>query len=595
MTRRITIGTKLLALSVLIAVLTVAVGVSGYWGIRGVAATAARALHDDDAVAQHALRLRADALGLRRWEKEACLAVPDAPQVAAAAQRFEEQRQRMDERLAALARMATSPRDRERLAELTSAIAAYAGGVSGLVARVRAGDLRRPADALDAMALHRDAAQRVEQVAEERAAAASARMEEAKREVAATAAHALWLMSVFVAVAVLGGVGLSVAVARSVTGPLTHLVGMLKDIAEGAGDLTRRVDITSRDEVGDTAYWFNTFIARVHDIMAQVRDAAAHAAAASRQVSGVAGQLASGAQAQASSLEETASSLEEITGTVKQTADNARQADRLAAGSRETAEKGGQVVTTAVAAMDEINRASKRIADIIGTIDEIAFQTNLLALNAAVEAARAGEQGRGFAVVAAEVRNLAQRSATAAKEIKALIHDSVTKVAAGSALVHESGQTLEEIVASVKRVTDIIGEIAAASQEQSGGIDQVNRAVSQMDLVVQANAAQTDALASTAQTLATQASQLQALVGRFELEGGRHAAGPVPAPPAPLPPPLAAPPKPPRRPPPAGTRATATATARTPSPTTASRSSRRWSRCRRWAPGSGSRATAASI
>jgi methyl-accepting chemotaxis protein len=262
-------------------------------------------------------------------------------------------------------------------------------------------------------------------------------------------------------------------------------------------------------------------------------------------VSGVAGQLAGGAQAQASSLEETASSLEQITGTVKQTAENARQADRLAAGSRETAEKGGQVVTTAVTAMDEINRASKRIADIISTIDEIAFQTNLLALNAAVEAARAGEQGRGFAVVAAEVRNLAQRSATAAKEIKALIQDSVTKVDAGSALVHKSGQTLEEIVTSVKRVTDIIGEIAAASQEQSSGIDQVNRAVAQMDLVVQTNAAQTDGLASTAQTLATQAAQLQALVGRFKLDARRP---PVPevAPPAPVVPPVAmAPAKPP--------------------------------------------------
>jgi methyl-accepting chemotaxis protein len=541
MTRRITIGKKLLALSVLIAVLTVAVGVSGYWGISGVAATAARALHDDVAIALHVSRLRADALGLRRWEKEACLAVPDARQVDDAAHRFDEQRQLMNGRLEALARVATSPRDGERLAELTRSVAAYAGGLKAVVARVRTGDLKRPADAIEAMAQHRDVAQRVEQIAEEWATAGSGRMEEAKREVAATASNALWLMSVFVMVAVLGGVGLSVAVARSVTGPLTRLVGMLKDIAEGAGDLTRRLDITSRDEVGDTAYWFNTFIARVHDIMAQVRDAAAHAATASRQVSGVAGQLAGGAQAQASSLEETASSLEQITGTVKQTAENARQADRLAAGSRETAEKGGQVVTTAVAAMDEINRASKRIADIITTIDEIAFQTNLLALNAAVEAARAGEQGRGFAVVAAEVRNLAQRSATAAKEIKALIQDSVTKVDAGSSLVHKSGQTLEEIVTSVKRVTDIIGEIAAASQEQSSGIDQVNRAVAQMDLVVQTNAAQTDGLASTAQALATQAAQLQALVGRFKLDALRPA---TPAPPAPGPlPPAAVPAK----------------------------------------------------
>jgi methyl-accepting chemotaxis protein len=186
-------------------------------------------------------------------------------------------------------------------------------------------------------------------------------------------------------------------------------------------------------------------------------------------------------------------------------------------GSRDTAEKGGQVVTDAVAAMGEINKSSKKIADIITTIDEIAFQTNLLALNAAVEAARAGEQGRGFAVVAAEVRSLAQRSATAAKEIKGLIHDSVQKVQGGSELVNQSGETLQEIVASVKKVTDIIGEIAAASQEQSSGIDQVNKAVGQMDQVVQTNAAHTEEVSSTAQLLAEQANQLQHLVAKFKL------------------------------------------------------------------------------
>jgi methyl-accepting chemotaxis protein len=209
--------------------------------------------------------------------------------------------------------------------------------------------------------------------------------------------------------------------------------------------------------------------------------------------------------------------LEEITGTVKQNADNAKQADQLAMGSRDVAERGGQVVDTAVTAMGEINESSKKIADIITTIDEIAFQTNLLALNAAVEAARAGEQGRGFAVVASEVRNLAQRSATAAKEIKTLIQDSVSKVESGSELVTKSGETLGEIVSSVKRVTDIVGEIAAASQEQSSGIDQVNRAVTQMDRVVQTNAAQSQELSSTARSLTAQAEQLQALVARFKL------------------------------------------------------------------------------
>jgi methyl-accepting chemotaxis protein len=251
-------------------------------------------------------------------------------------------------------------------------------------------------------------------------------------------------------------------------------------------------------------------------------------AAASQHVSAGVAQLSSGSQEQASSLEETAASLEEITGTVKQNADNARQVNQLALGSRDVAERGGQVVDTAVAAMGEINKSSKKIADIITTIDEIAFQTNLLALNAAVEAARAGEQGRGFAVVASEVRNLAQRSATAAKEIKALIQDSVSKVESGSELVNKSGQTLGEIVSSVKRVTDIIGEIATASEEQSSGIDQVNRAVTRMDQVVQTNAAQSEEMSSTAQALTAQAGQLQILVAKFKLgegvERGRESA-----------------------------------------------------------------------
>jgi methyl-accepting chemotaxis protein len=214
---------------------------------------------------------------------------------------------------------------------------------------------------------------------------------------------------------------------------------------------------------------------------------------------------------------------------VKQNSDSAQQARQLASGSKEVAEKGGSVVGSAVEAMSEINASSKKIAEIITAIDEIAFQTNLLALNAAVEAARAGEQGRGFAVVAAEVRNLAQRSASAAKEIKALIQDSVKKVDAGTELVNRSGATLGEIVNSVKRVTDIVTEIAAASREQSTGIDQVNKAVTQMDSVTQRNASQTEEMSATAQTLTEQAGQLRDLVSRFKLGNDGAARGPRPA------------------------------------------------------------------
>jgi hypothetical protein len=259
------------------------------------------------------------------------------------------------------------------------------------------------------------------------------------------------------------------------------------------------------------ARWFTRAIVEVNDISNSV-------AAASQQLAAASEQLSSGAQQSASSLEETASSLEEITATVRQNADNADQANKLANNSRETAEKGGAVVANAVKAMAEINQASRKIADIITTIDEIAFQTNLLALNAAVEAARAGEQGRGFAVVAGEVRNLAQRSATAAREIKGLIQDSVNKVESGSELVNKSGETLGDIVSSVKRVTDIVAEIAAASREQTVGIEQINKAVAQMDQVTQSNASQTEEMSGTAVTLSSQAEQLQTVVAQFNLK-----------------------------------------------------------------------------
>jgi methyl-accepting chemotaxis protein len=410
-------------------------------------------------------------------------------------------------------------------AELDNTVKTLADEQFAILQLARQNKLR---EAHDALAQARRTADRAEEQMDKLVGMKRAVMKRAAEEGDALYRSTRLFVLVVVAAAVALAMVVGVLIARMIARPLGAAVGVLQLVAQG--DFTRRLDVDTRDEVGQLAAALNQAVDGMRTALQEVEVAAAHAASASQQLSAASEQLSSGAQEQASSLEETAASLEQITGTVKQNADNARQANQLAVGSRDVAEKGGQVVAEAVRSMTEINRSSKRIADIITTIDEIAFQTNLLALNAAVEAARAGEQGRGFAVVASEVRNLAQRSATAAKEIKGLIQDSVGKVEAGSGLVNQSGETLNEIVASVKRVTDIIAEIAAASQEQTTGIDQVNRAVTQMDQVTQANAAQTEELSSTAQALATQARELQALVGRFKLDDGdAPAAGSPPA------------------------------------------------------------------
>ena len=282
-----------------------------------------------------------------------------------------------------------------------------------------------------------------------------------------------------------------------------------------AGDLTQNMKGEFKGEFAELRDAINASVTNLLNMVSDINEASGSISSGASEIASGNTDLSQRTEEQASSLEETASSMEEMTSTVRQNADNARTANTLASTAREQASKGGEVVSDAVAAMSEINSSSKKISDIIGVIDEIAFQTNLLALNAAVEAARAGEQGRGFAVVAGEVRNLAQRSAGAAKEIKSLINDSVEKVDEGSKLVDESGKTLEQIVEAVKKVSDIIAEIAAASQEQSSGIEEVNKAISQMDEMTQQNAALVEEAASASESMEEQAKGMIELMNFF--------------------------------------------------------------------------------
>lgn len=323
------------------------------------------------------------------------------------------------------------------------------------------------------------------------------------------------LMIVLGMLGLLVGVGLPYWITRSITKPLNEAVDVARQVAQG--DLTANIVPTSTDETGQLLQALKEMNDSLARTVSEVRVGTNTISTASSEIASGNLDLSSRTEAQASSLEETASSMEELTQTVKQNADNARQANQLVVSASDVALKGGKVVGQVVATMGSIKDSSRKIADIIGVIDSIAFQTNILALNAAVEAARAGEQGRGFAVVATEVRNLAQRSAGAAKEIKALISDSVEKVDAGSKLVDEAGETMSEIVTSVKQVADIMSEITVASQEQSSGIEQVNQAIGQMDEMTQQNAALVEQAAAAAQSMQDQAGSLLEAVSIFKL------------------------------------------------------------------------------
>ena len=348
-------------------------------------------------------------------------------------------------------------------------------------------------------------------------------MAKAGAEAAAVSSRTQFLILILAGVAAAISVGIAVLTTRGITGPIGYAVKVARRVAEG--DLTSVIKVDSRDEMGQMLEALNHMNASLIRIVGDVR-------LGTESISSASGQIASGnldlslrTEQQAASLGQTSGAMRALTNTVQQNADNARQANQLAANASEVAVRGGKVVSNVVVTMGSITDSSKKIVEIISVIDGIAFQTNILALNAAVEAARAGEQGRGFAVVASEVRNLAQRSAAAAKEIKALIGDSVDKVREGSSLVEQAGATMQEVVASVRHVTDIMAEITAASQEQSSGIAEVKQTILEMDETTQQNAALVEEAAAAAASMQDQAANLARVVSIFTVEasGGQEA------------------------------------------------------------------------
>lgn len=331
----------------------------------------------------------------------------------------------------------------------------------------------------------------------------------------------IWGAGCLVVLGLLVAIGMRFWLVRSISEPLNRAVDFADAIA--AGDLTRQIQIDSHDEIGGLLLALQKMNGNLEEIVRKVRQGTETITTASTEIANGNFDLSARTEAQAGSLEETSSSMEELNSTTKQNSDNARQANTLAASASAIATKGGEVVSRVVDTMGSINTSSQKIVDIISVIDGIAFQTNILALNAAVEAARAGEQGRGFAVVASEVRNLAQRSAAAAKEIKTLITDSVENVEQGNRLVADAGSTMQEVVSSVRQVTDIMSEITAASREQEVGIEQVNQALITMDGVTQQNAALVEQAAAAAKSLQDQAEELERVVSVFKLQNQRVA------------------------------------------------------------------------
>ncbi|CAB3703059.1 hypothetical protein LMG26690_02745 [Achromobacter animicus] len=437
-------------------------------------------------------------------------------------QQIEANRKRIDDALATLRPLMATADASARLRTLEEARGRYVKSFQSVGALLRSADrdgarqrmLQETLPILDSLQDHIIALSREQSADMDEAGIASqAVIQEAERLNVGLAGLALAL-----------GALLAWQVSRSITRPLARAVKAAETVA--GGDLGQRIEAGSRDETGRLLHALQDMQERLAGAVRAIRHGSETISSASGQIAAGNADLSSRTEEQAASLEETAASMEELASTVKQNADNARQANHLAASASEIALRGGAAVSAVVGTMQEISASSHKISDIVSVIDGIAFQTNILALNAAVEAARAGEEGKGFAVVAGEVRSLAQRSAQAAREIKALIEDSAGKVGAGARQAEGAGATMQEIVTAVQQVTDIMGEIAAASHEQASGIDQVNLAVAQMDEVTQQNAALVEEAAAAAGSMQDQARELVRAVGVFRLSEDATRRGP---------------------------------------------------------------------
>ncbi len=522
--RTLTIKARLMLSFGAVLLLMIAAAGAGRWGMYSLHQDVTRTINSDVALAQVASDLNIDVLMLRRFEKDSFININVPDTVASYFKKWQDNLQVLRADLAHADELANSE-VKPVLTDFSSALASYETGFLHVHSVIAAGQITTTQQANDEMTKFKEAVHRTEDLAKEIKTSSEKRASQIHDHLQSKR-NSLDITLLALAVAALAvTVILAMYITRYITAAINDAVKMAKEVAEGK--LGQEVKETNSDELGELTRALQDMDGQLCEVISSVRFAASTVSTAAREIAQGNDHLSERTQEQASSLEQTAASVEEITASVKQNSDNTAHATELAHRARSIAEMGGAVVQQAINAMAEINRSSKRIADIIGVIDEIAFQTNLLALNAAVEAARAGEQGRGFAVVAAEVRNLAQRSAEAAKEIKTLILDSTYKVEIGTKLVEQSGETLSEIVGSTKQVSAVVDEIAAANKEHSSGIMQINDAVTQIDNMTQQNAAAVEEMAATSKALEGQADALRKQVEHFQILNQSSQSAPV--------------------------------------------------------------------
>ena len=495
---------------------------TGMWGLNALYDMTRQTLEQDVALAQHAADLEILVLQERRFEKDSYINLADADKRAGYVKKWKDAGAKLQATLAKATALDLAVDDKKDLATIGDHFKAYAAGYESTLTAIEGGQIASTQDANAALGKFKESVHGMEKTVDAVNERAMKRASGVLAQIDGARSRSATIQVVLAVVGMLLAAVCCWFVTRSITGPLREAVKVAETVA--AGDLSSTIHARHKDETGQLLAALKRMNESLVDMVGRVRNASDSIATGSSQIAVGNADLSQRTEEQASNLQQTAASMEQLTATVKHNADTARQATQLASSASAVAQQGGTVVGQVVNTMGDISASSKKIADIIGVIDGIAFQTNILALNAAVEAARAGEQGRGFAVVAGEVRSLAQRSSGAAKEIRTLIAESVQKVDNGSRLVGDAGKTMEDIVAQVKHVSDLIDEISHSSLEQSSGIGQIGNAVNQLDQVTQQNAALVEESAAAAESLKHQASQLAELVAVFRLNGDPVAA-----------------------------------------------------------------------